>query len=56
MTASYLQGVLAAMVEVSKVTGKQKLDGMSEREWKLICEIDIALAELALKADKARTR
>jgi hypothetical protein len=40
----YLQGFLAAIQAVAEITGKQKLDGMSDREWKLINEIHARLA------------
>lgn len=44
---SFLQGVLAASAEVAAVTGKQKIEGMSEREWQLIAELHTRLAKLS---------
>lgn len=49
-TWQYVQGVLAAQTLVATVTGKQKIDGMSDREWKLISDLHIALAELGSAA------
>ncbi len=43
----FLQGILVAMTEVAEITGKQKMEGMSDREWKLICELHARLAGLA---------
>ena len=39
------------MIVVAKVTGKQPMKGMTDREWKLICHINRDLAKLA--ADEA---
>ena len=46
-----LDGILSAMIVVAKVTGKQPMKGMTDREWKLICHINRDLAKLA--ADEA---
>jgi hypothetical protein len=43
----HLDGLLSAMVQVASVTGKQPLEGMSDREWKLICEINEKLTRTA---------
>lgn len=47
---SYFQGILAAHVAVAEITGAQRLEGMADREWKLICEINRRLADLAAVA------
>lgn len=49
---AYVQGCVAAQTAVAKLTGKQKIDGMTDREWKLISDIHIELAELSLSAVK----
>lgn len=51
-TWQFIQGLLAAQIVVAEVTGKQRIDGMSDREWKLISELHCRLAELS--AAKAR--
>jgi hypothetical protein len=43
----FLDGFLAAMTEVATVIGKQPIDGMSDREWQLICAIQEHLAVMA---------
>jgi hypothetical protein len=49
----YLQGILAATVAVSEVTGKLPLNGMGDDTWKVICSINERLLALAA-AEAAR--
>lgn len=46
-TRGYLDGVMAACVAVAEITGKQPMDGMSNREWELISKINAKLIEMA---------
>lgn len=48
----YVAGLLAAQTAMAEVTGKQKIDGMSEREWRLICELHCRLSGMSAAAAK----
>jgi hypothetical protein len=46
----YLDGLMAATIAVAEITGKQPVDGMSDREWELIGKISLKLIEMTKDA------
>lgn len=46
----YLDGIMEATIAVAEITGKQTMDGMSDREWELIGRINLRLIELCKNA------
>jgi hypothetical protein len=55
VTREYIQGILAAQQCVALVTGKHRLEGMTDREWALISELHLQLAELSSRAARRVT-
>jgi hypothetical protein len=47
----YVNGIMEALIEVSKITGGMQIGDFNEKTWKMICQINARLSGMAADLD-----